>query len=176
MAVRLHEFVHRGQSIVRPVFIETGTYRGDTLANAFAAGFRTLHSIEVCETNYQLATARFEGQANVHLHLGSSPEVLPRIIDPEIATTFWLDAHFQGSSRAELDPDYGECPLLVELRVLFSYDWSPIILIDDAYMFDQRIPGGFDRSQWPSLEDIRAALPGRYKISEQDEILYCLAD
>jgi len=171
MAVRLHDFVHRGQSIVRPVFIETGTYHGDTLANAIAAGFRTLHSVEVCETNYELARARFKGQANVYLHFGSSPVVLPRVIDPEIATTFWLDAHFQGSGRLELDSVYGECPLLAELRVIFSYDWSPIVLIDDAYMFDQRIPGGFDRLQWPSIEEIRAELPCQYELSESDGIL-----
>ncbi|MEX0675916.1 MAG: hypothetical protein WD063_02495 [Pirellulales bacterium] len=174
MAVRLREFAFRGQSVVRPVFIETGTYQGETLANALAAGFEELHSIEVCASNYELAKARFTDHAQVHLHFGSSPEILPRIIDPAIPTTFWLDAHYQGSSRAEQDPAYGECPLLAELGIIFSHDWSPIVLIDDAYMFDERMRGGFQRSQWPSVEQIRAALPLAYELSEEDEILVCV--
>jgi len=110
----------------------------------------------------------------VHVHLGSSPEILPKIIDPQVPTTFWLDAHYQGSSPIEQDPVYGECPLLAELEVIFSYGWSPIVLIDDAYMFDERIHAGFDRSHWPSMEAIRSALPPHYELDESEEILYCL--
>lgn len=174
MAERLRAFTFRGRLIVRPVFIETGTFRGETLANAMFAGFGTLHSIEVCEANYQIVKAQFRQYHNVHLHLGSSPEVLPRIIDDQIPTTFWLDAHYQGLSRAEQDEAYGECPLLAELDVIFGYQWSPVVLIDDAHMFDHRFPPGFDRVQWPSRQQIRDAVPSHYNVVEEDGVLYCI--
>jgi hypothetical protein len=136
-------------------------------------GFLTLHSIEVCEANFLAARAKFSGLPNVHLHYGSSPDVLPAIIDPKLPTTFWLDAHYQGGDRREQDKKYGECPLLAELRVIFSYDWSPIVLIDDAHMFDHLIPPGFNRDHWPTVAQIRDALPASYRLQEHNGILYC---
>jgi hypothetical protein len=176
MAIRLREFAFRDISIIRSMFIETGTYEGETLNSAYLAGFGELHSIEVHEPHYLAAQRRFAGVANVHLHLGTSPHVLPLIINPALATTFWLDAHFQGSSPREQDPGYGECPLLAELDVIRSFSWTtdPIILIDDAYMFDHRILSGFDRGQWPTMTEISQHLPAEYQVIEHDEILYCV--
>jgi hypothetical protein len=176
MAVRLRDFAFRGISIVRPIFIETGTYEGETLDSERRAGFGELHSIEVHEPHYWAAQRRFAGIPHVQLHLGSSPLVLPLIIDPALATTFWLDAHFQCVSACEQDPRFGECPLLAELDVIRSFRWriSPLILIDDAYMFDHRIHSGFDRRQWPTTTEISKHLPPNFQMIEHDEILYCL--
>lgn len=176
MAVHLKEFEFCGASIVRPMFIETGTYEGDTLDSACKAGFSELHSIEVHEPHYLAARQRFAQAARVHLHLGTSPVILPQIIDPAIATTFWLDAHFRGASPCEQDLQYGECPLLAELDVIRSFAWttSPLILIDDAYMFDHRIRNGFDSRQWPARQELFDHLPSNYEMIEHDEILYCV--
>lgn len=94
----LVDFQFRGRSLVTDVFIETGTFRGDSLMNAVAAGFRQLDSIECCERLYQAARRRFADYAHVSLHLGSSGGILPKITDPELATTFWLDAHSVSST------------------------------------------------------------------------------
>lgn len=174
MAVRLIDFTFEGVSLLRPVFIETGTYLGDSLESAWRAGFNLLHSIEINADNHRRAVERFAGRPNVHLHLGSSPDILGDIIDPSMPTTLWLDAHYQGRDRREQDARRGECPLLEELRVVFSFDWSPIVLIDDARMFDHRRPPGFESSDWPSLAAIRQAVPERFTIKEHDGVLYCL--
>jgi hypothetical protein len=74
---------------------------------AYEAGFGELHSIGVYEPNYLAAQRRFAGIDKVPLHLGSIPRVLPSIINPALATTFWLDTHFQGSSVSEQDRKFG---------------------------------------------------------------------
>lgn len=176
MPARLTTFSYKGKSIVTTVFIETGTFRGETVINAIRAGFPRLLSIEFLRSNYELAKERLKEFSNVKLFLGSSPEILPTILDRSLPTTFWLDAHYQGSSGSELDPKYGECPLLAELDAIFKEPWKvlPIILIDDANMFDGRAPKGFDVKQWPSVKDITSHFPTGYSIEMSNEILYCM--
>ena len=180
---RLKDFSFNGQSLLRPVFIETGTFHGESLRNALHAGFPTLHSIEICKENYDFVKTLFErfhcleGQEDkITLHLGSSPNILPLIINPNVPTTFWLDAHFQDRLQEEQDTTYGECPLLLELNAIFSFNWNhnPIVLIDDAHMFDDRIDDKFNRSHWPTLKQIKENLPTNYKCVEQNDVLFCL--
>src|SRR5262245_31694637 len=122
------------------VFIETGTQRGDSLAAALAAGYPECLSVEYTDLFYRFAKERFANDSRVRLFHGSSPDVLPAMIDPIKTTTFWLDAHYSGSDRAWQDPKYGECPLLQELEVILAAPWRqpPIICIDDAYIFHER--------------------------------------
>lgn len=170
---RLTSFTFRGQSIVRDLFIETGTFTGDTLALAVAAGFKRLISIEYVEQYYRRALGTFRDHANVKLFHGSSPEVLRRVLDRRESATFWLDAHFQGGSQDEKDDQIGECPLIEELRVIFERPWKtpPIILIDDAGMFTRRVPTNFIQAQWPTIADIANSIPYNYSISTKDTAL-----
>lgn len=176
MPARLTNFFYKGRSIVTKVFIETGTFLGETVLNAIHAGFPHVFSIEFLRSNHEAAKERLKGHANVKLLLGSSPEILPTILDRSLPTTFWLDAHYQGSSASELDPKYGECPLLAELDAIFMEPWKvqPIVLIDDANMFDGRAPKGFDVKQWPSVKDITSHFPTGYSIEMSNEVLYCI--
>lgn len=180
---QLVEFIYGGRSLVGEVFIETGTYLGETLENAVHAGFKTLHSIEFNERLHAIAANRFRDHQNVTVHRGSSPEILPHCIDRSRSTTFWLDAHYQGGPVDEQDTKYGQCPLLAELEVVFAEPWlvQPVVLIDDAKMFAGPVPLSFDKEQWPTLAQIRAKVPERYslsldyKMTEQwDDIILCL--
>lgn len=161
-----------GLSFVSDVFIETGTFNGDTLSSAVNAGFKELHSIDIVEEYTENAKLRFKDFDNVFLHCGSSPEVLQNIIDVKKSTTFWLDAHYQAYKENEIDPKYGECPLLQELDAIFSKSWlsSPIILIDDAHMFEGATPC-FKESDWPNLKTIQEHLPTGYQVKKIDDIL-----
>lgn len=156
----------------RDVYIETGFGHGQSLKEAVDHGFETLHVIEIDEKLVKMAHGAFDGVPELTIHHGSSPDVLPGIIDPARQTLFWLDAHFSAGlytsdserDRAQLDPRYGECPLMAELAAIVAVQWivDPVILIDDAVCFIAEKYEGYhaswDRSQHPTLAEIRSTL------------------
>ena len=73
------------------IFIETGTYRGDTTAWA-AKHFTSVYSIELGETLYSRCVLRFADQMNVHLINGDSVQSLARLLPTiEKRAIFWYD-------------------------------------------------------------------------------------
>lgn len=164
----------QGFSSQTDIFIETGTYLGESLAIAATQPYLSLHSCDIVEQYIIDARQKFQNDSRVLLHHGSSPEILAQIIRRDVATTFWLDAHFQGNGEHEQDASVGECPLLKELEVIFSDDWTiwPYVLIDDAKMFVD-LPSGFSINAWPSLSQIVRLLPKHYQILIQSDVIYC---
>ena len=117
-----------------PIFIESGSFKGDGIQYAIDANFKTIYSIELSQDLYIQCRKRFSGNKNVHLILGDSAYQLPillKYIDKPV--TFWLDGHYSGileglqTSRGSEDT-----PLLKELDTISSH---PIkihtIIIDD---------------------------------------------
>ncbi len=153
------------------VFIETGISVCDTLRAVmeYDPPYESIHTIDLEAGAVGRGRIVSHGHANVTVHQGSSPDVLPQIMDGSKKTVFWLDAHWSPNEgqtdRGYLD-DYGECPLLGELAAIKSVDWqtAPIIYIDDAPIFrrdglkDQAYRG-IDANQWPTEDQIKAALP-----------------
>lgn len=165
-----------GTSLITDVFIETGTYTGRSVLDACKQDFKEIHSIEWLEKHYLACKKKVKGYENCHLHHGSSPDVLPQIIDGTKTTTFWLDAHYQGVRDDEQDPKYGECPLLEELKVIFSIDWEvdPFVIIDDVHCFTDGLPRTFNKSQWPLIEEIKSLFPDNYTFETADLMLVCM--
>jgi hypothetical protein len=164
------------------LWVESGTYRGESIAKAVEFGFRELHSIEVCPALYEQAKTLYAADARVRLHLGSSPEALRKIIHPEWTarnTVFWLDAHYQGHGAEEYDPVIGECPLLLELDAILSRPWRArlVLAIDDIRTFKDEfwvsspLAERFKRVQWPTLNAITHKLKG-FQFRETEEVLY----
>lgn len=60
-------------------FLETGTYAGDTTAEASKI-FGEVHSIEIFEPLHEKARERFAQSANVHLYLGDTSHFLAHMI------------------------------------------------------------------------------------------------
>lgn len=155
------------------VWIETGTYLGDGVEAALLQGYSECISIERNRPIYERSVSRFRLEPRVQILFGSSPDILPSVIDPAKTTTFWLDGHYSGSP-GERDEKYGECPIIAELEVITRCAWkfSPVILIDDAFMFLDWVddPGcnylqsTYCRSEWPTLSEIRSRFPN-YEIS-----------
>ena len=157
------------------VYIETGLGHGQTLVEAIKHGFRELHVIEIDQKLIGMANEKFSRFPRVPLtiHLGSSPDVLPEVIDPERQTLFWLDAHFSAGlytsdserDRDQLDPRWGECPLMGELEVIVNTPWKvdPLILIDDADCFTAEKYEGYcaswHKDQHPTLKQIQSVIP-----------------
>jgi hypothetical protein len=139
------------------IFVETGTYRGDSLAIAHPC-FPECHSVELSPELYQAAVARFEGTPGLHLHLGSSPEVLIglRSRRQEQPVVYWLDAHW-----CAVDQSAGEdaqSPLLEELEAIGHLHADSTVLIDDARLYLCTPPEPHRISDWPDLHDVLPAL------------------
>lgn len=115
-------------------FIETGTFKGDTLASVAATGIRSI-SVELSHEYFDRANQRFAGRSNVELHHGDAGDVLPRIVallqEPAL---FWLDGHYSAGGTA-----HGALasPISAEIRcILDSPVEGHVVLIDDAADFN----------------------------------------
>ncbi len=138
------------------VFVETGTFRGDT-ARWAAGHFQFVHTIERAEGLYNRHRDELARVSGVTPHLGDSRAVLPQLLREIHAqkALYWLDGHWSGGETAGQSD---ECPLLDELACL-SERAEDIILIDDARLFLCAPPLPHDAAQWPTLPDIIDALP-----------------
>lgn len=111
-------------------FIETGTYAGDTTAEA-AQVFQEVHSIEIWEPLYKAAQNRFRFSPNVTLYLGDTSTLLSQMIkNSSPKRLYWLDAHCSGGGTGG-EPGFN--PVLDELHQIFEIekDIHSIVLIDD---------------------------------------------
>ena len=113
-------------------FIETGTYRGDTLAR-IAPIVETAISIELDDSLYEAARRRFGRNERVDVRHGDSAVVLPSVIASlESPAVFWLDGHYSGGVTALGN---AVTPIEHELRSILKQPLPHLILIDDARLF-----------------------------------------
>jgi predicted O-methyltransferase YrrM len=125
-----------GEEFGLTILIETGTQYGQ-MVSAARKRFREIYSIELDSRRQEAARRQFAREPHVHLLLGDSAVVLPRLIESITQPClFWLDAHTQSS------------PLVSELNAILRHPVpGHVILIDDAAAFGQF---------WaPTLDDIR---------------------
>ena len=117
------------------IFVETGTYLGDTVRLALEHGFKKIHSIELNKRLYDDAVKMFKDDPAVKIWLGDSAEILPIIID-EIGNnkaTFWLDAHASGPL---VGGKSGGSPVVDELTIInTSVCKEHTIFVDDKRLF-----------------------------------------
>lgn len=112
------------------VFIETGSFQGDSIQDALEAGFSKIYSIELFPQWYYHCAKRFKDNAQVNLFLGDSAEVLEVVLTQVYEpATIWLDGHYSGPGTA-LGKTH--TPLLSELKALQKHPIKThTILIDD---------------------------------------------
>lgn len=154
--------------------VETGTWLGNS-AVWLAAHFTHVWTIEVDEDYYWFAK-RKEGTAlsrNLTCVLGDSREKLAHVLAQLPPSLLWLDAHWNsGNQQQRLDC---ECPLLVELEAVRASGAEHYVLIDDASYFVNGDPAGMhDAAQWPSIEQVLAALPPGYIMHIAHDIIACV--
>jgi hypothetical protein len=116
------------------VFVETGTYKGDTVKLALNAGFEFIHSIELDPELYDKAFEMFKDEDRVKIWFGDSidclKEILRRIDEP---ATFWLDAHASGKL---VGGKSGGSPVVDELNIIKDHGRNDhTIFIDDKRLF-----------------------------------------
>lgn len=147
------------------VFIETGTYKGETPA-MLMDDFEVLHTIELSDELYKMATEKFAG-TKVTTHHGDSTQILPEIIkNINEPILFWLDGHYSNApfcAKGEL-----ETPIIEELTSIFSSKKFPhIILIDDARCFGTE-------KDYPSIKELKKFVYSHYpkaKIEVMEDII-----
>lgn len=130
----IHEITARYPEYDCKMFVETGTYKGETsrLASRF---FKTVHTIEIVPKLFQEAKmASFqEGITNIVHHYGDSVKILEDI--PVESTVYFLDAHQSGWDTSNNGKNV---PLFDELAVILRKNpGKKIIIIDDVRLFSR---------------------------------------
>jgi hypothetical protein len=131
------------------VFVETGTFLGDTTA-ALASEVRAIHTLEVEPSLRARAVKRFRNAPHVNVVLGDSGTALPGILAglaPGDRVMFWLDGHYSGgfTGRGERD-----CPVVEELHAIAASGLRAVhILIDDLRVFGTN-------PEYPSQQALKA--------------------
>ena len=154
------------------IFIESGTYKGDTVNIAIELGFKEIYTIELNENFYKLAKIKFEKYPQVTCILGDSqdklPEILEKITKPAI---FWLDGHW---SMGDTSKGKNAVPLLQELDIIAKYKIkNHTILIDDIRLLSDKNEIIIDWSliNISDIENRCKLINDKYKITYEDDIL-----
>ena len=124
------------------VFVETGTWKGDTLNTVLSSGlFETLISLELSVPFFKESTERFRDYKTVKLYNSNSKTELYTIIkDITTPITFWLDSHWSGIP--DVASDEVICPILEELEQIRTHSINThTIMIDDVRLMN----GNLDR-------------------------------
>lgn len=120
--------------------IETGTYRGGTVELALRLGFKNVYSIELAPHYYEFCRYMFGGDARVNLWLGSSEELLPKLLSKvSERCLIWLDGHYSAGNTAlgaHVSPLYEELAA-IEAHAVKTHT----ILIDDMRCVGKEWPG-----------------------------------
>lgn len=140
-------------------FVETGTFQGRT-TRAMTAHFDHVLTVEGSYARYQAVKNTLPD--TVTAYYGDSGVVLPQMLaDANAPCLVFLDAHWISNGRpADDDPlqEGAHCPLMAELAAI-ALDAPHVVVIDDLHFFMRPNNRAGD---WPSLDEIINALPGRY--------------
>ena len=154
------------------IFIESGTFMGDTIDIAIELGFKEIYTIELSEHFYQLAKIKFKNYPQVTCILGDSqdklPELLEKILRPAV---FWLDGHW---SMGETAKGKNAVPLLQELDIIAKHNIkNHTILVDDIRLLNDNTEIIIDWSLMTisDIENKCKIINSDYKISYEDDAL-----
>ncbi len=128
-AVKVRALRHYATMFDLSIFVETGTFLGQTVAGV-ADLFDRCFTIELSRKLWERASSALASANNVSCLWGDSavllPEVLLQIDEPAL---FWLDAHASGGDTSHSARD----PIFDELAAIYSHPVKRhVILIDDA--------------------------------------------
>lgn len=158
--------IHSNIPTPRPrVFVETGTYYGDTVA-AIKDMYAKVISIEVDETLYKKACARFANDKNVRITQGDCASEMPAILATlQEPAVFWLDGHYSGGETGKGEV---EDPILISLNQIAAHPVRDhVIFIDDARTFD----GREGRPDISAVFNCIKKIDSRYIIRVQNDII-----
>lgn len=155
------------------VFVETGSFQGDSLAVA-RRFFSDCRSVEMSPELFEKVKGRFASDEAVRVQLGDSPAFLAScaVELSLVPTLFWLDAHWcaaDATSGAE-----SQSPLLGELAAVRRLHPQSVLLIDDARLYLSPPPAPHRLGDWPdfhSLLPVLLGLSGSHRLALLNDVL-----
>ena len=115
---------------INPVFVETGSLRGQAIDLALLVGFSKVISVELSKKFYDFCYQKFLHDSRVKIFHGDVELMLWDMIkDIYSPITFWLDAHDSGGDTAK--GIHGD-PIIQELDIIKKHSIkNHTILVDD---------------------------------------------
>lgn len=133
-----------------PMFIESGSYRGDALQLAIEAeSFQQIRSMDLYKENVQFCYSRFNLRGgfypNMKVIQGDTATDFWKFFQHNLQATIWLDAH---SQLFEDEPESNNpFPLLMELAQIAQHGVKThTILIDDILVLTHPDVTGWSRT------------------------------
>jgi len=116
-----------------PYFIETGTYKGETILR-FMDDFEKVFTIELSDELYSEFNKKEYNRDKLKSILGDSSVMLGQVIDELSGNSiFFLDGHYSSCNTARGDKDV---PLNEELKIINNnFKYESLIIIDDLRLF-----------------------------------------
>lgn len=153
-----------------PIFVETGTYEGDSFAYALRYPFEAAYTIDISKKYCLNAIERFSGDARATPLQGDTLDVLKELL-PKINKNvlFFLDAHYP----QEYNEVATELPLEQEIKMiedaLLPKGILPRYIIDDLWIYEDSL-NGFGAGRQPEPRYKRSKItfdfPGREVIRD----------
>ena len=155
------------KAIPLDVFVETGTFLGDTI-EVVQDCFSEIHTVELSLEYFEKAQARFIERAHINLIHGESVAMMTELAPMlrERSVLYFLDAHW--CVAADTAGALSQCPLLAELQAIGNLNNDSVVLIDDARLFLAPPPPPHEISHWPSFHQITLCL---LSISSEHELM-----
>jgi hypothetical protein len=135
-------FINELLNYKNDIFIETGTYQGDTIyevVNNNKYKPSKIISLELSDVFYNNCKQKFKSYPNIHLYNANSKYDLYDIIkNINSQITFWLDSHWCGIPDVGCDTET-LCPVLYELEQIKQHHIKThTIMIDDIRLMDNQ--------------------------------------
>lgn len=143
--------VLRRHHIPGAVWIETGTFQGDTTAVLARFALRVV-SLEPAPELYKKAEARFRGSPSVQIINAPSEVAFPRLLNNLTGPVcFWLDGHYSGGTTFQGETDTPIGDEMDAIEAALPHLGQIAVLIDDIRLFDPENPV---HAGYPSLDAV----------------------
>lgn len=133
-----------------PIFVETGTYMGETIF-AMEPFFHTLHTTEI-KREFFNHVRRINTSSKIQFHHGDSAVLFPSLL-PTLRgnAIFFLDGHW---SAEDTGRGVKDVPLVEELTAIRNnYPHAAIVIIDDHRLFGKGPSTGTEVVNWEAIND-----------------------